>query len=127
MPTQFDSYGFEVLRGLVQSNIPFVAVVDDTGTEVLRWDVPNNGSASWASGPGTNPLAAELVITGQDIIDAGGSLPVTLVRTEAYESSAATTRVNHDTIRGDSGDPAPATLEVAEDTLTITHNHRLPP
>lgn len=120
MSTQFDSAGFSDLRSYIQSNWPFVAVIDDSGNEVLRWDVAANSNASWSSGPSSNPLEATLVITGQDIVDAGGSTPVTIDLTESYKTSSATTRM--------CGDPfTNATLEAPADEVTITHQLSLPP
>ncbi|WP_139203561.1 hypothetical protein [Halorientalis persicus] len=118
--TQLDSYGFEDLRTYIQNNWAFIAVIDDASNEALRWDVAANANASWSSGPGSNPLTAELTVTGQDVIDAGGSLPITLTGTESYKSSSATTRTTHDPW-------SDATLEVAEDEVVISHNFRLPP
>jgi len=119
MPTQADSYGFEDLRQYVQNNWAFIAVVDSTGSEVLRWDANNNANVTWTSGPASNPLTAELVVTGQDLIDAGASLPVTLVRTDAFKSDAASARVAHDSYTD-------ATFEEEADELTITHNYQIP-
>lgn len=111
--------GFTDLRGYVQSNWPYVAVIDGTGTEQLRWDVAANSNASFTSGSSTNPLTAELEVTGQDLIDAGASLPVTLTKTESYKSSSATTAMGSDTFTD-------ATLEASGDTVTISHNIELP-
>jgi len=119
MPTQFESFGNEDIRTYLQNNWNFIAVLDDAGTEQLRWEVDANANTTWSSGPGTNPLTAQLTITGQDIIDAGGSLPVTLARTETYKSSSATTRTSTDTFTD-------ATLEATNDELTITHDYEVP-
>jgi len=118
--TQFEPHGFKDLRTYLQNNWQYIAVVDDTGSEVLRWDVAANGSASFTSGPTSNPLTTELIITGQDIVDAGGSLPITLERTETYTSATASTRTSTDTISS-------ATLEHSADQVTISHDYRMPP
>lgn len=120
MSTQFDSAGSSDLRSYIQNNWPYVAVIDDGGNEVLRWDVAANGNASWSSGPSTNPLEATLTITGQDVQDAGGSLPVAFDLTESYKTSSATTRM--------CGDPfTNATVEAPADEVTITHQLSIPP
>lgn len=116
---EFNANGYEDLRNYLQTNWNHIAVVDDAGTEQLRWDVDANANTSFTSGPGTNPLTAELVITGQDIIDAGGSLPVTLSSTEAYKSGSATTIMASDTMTN-------ATLEQDSDQVTITHDYQMP-
>jgi hypothetical protein len=119
MPTEFESFGYEDLRTYLQNNWNWIAVVDDGNTEQLRWDVDANANTSWTSGPASNPLTAELTITGQDIVDAGGSLPVTLNRTETYKSSGATTRTSTDTFTG-------ATLETTNDQVIISHDYEMP-
>ncbi|OYR94042.1 hypothetical protein DJ71_02345 [Halorubrum sp. E3] len=114
MANPFDNAGFEDLHTYIQNNWSFVAVVDDGGTEVLRWDVAANSNASWSGGSGSTPLTATLTVTGQDITDAGGSLPVTIDRTESYKTSGSSTRM--------CGDPfTNATLEAPADEVTITH------
>lgn len=120
MATALDTYGYSDLRSYIQSNWNWIAVVDDDGTEQLRWDVAANGNASWTSGSGSNPLTAELVITGQDLLDAGTTLPVTLTLTESYKSSSATSRTTHDSYTD-------ATIEADNDEVTITHSFSLPP
>jgi hypothetical protein len=120
MAKQIESYGFEDLRNYAQSNWAFIALIASDGSEILRWDANNNSNVTWSSGPGTNPLTAEITVKGQDIIDAGGSLPVTISETETYKSASASTRIGNDTM-------SDATLEVAEDQVTISHNYNLPP
>lgn len=120
MATPFDSAGNEDLRTYIQNSWAFIAVVDASGGEVLRWDANNNASVTWTSGPASNPLVAELTVSGQDILDAGGSLPVTLTRTELYKSTGTSTRMATDPYTD-------ATLEAPNDELTITHNIEIPP
>lgn len=120
MSSPFDSDGNTDLREYIQANWPYVAVVDSGGTEQLRWDIAANGNASWSSGPSSNPLKATLTVTGQDIQDAGGSLPVTLARTESYKSSESSTRMGSDT-------HTDATLEAPLDKVVVTHTIELPP
>lgn len=119
MANPFSAAGYDDLRAYVQNNWNHIAVLDDTGAEVLRWDVPSNADASWASDATGNPLTAELVITGQTLIDAGYTLPLTLASTEAYKSDSATTAMGADTMTN-------ATMETESDTLTITHDYELP-
>jgi len=118
--TQFDSAGFEDLRTYLQNNWAFIAVLDDAGAEQLRWDVAANSSASFTSGASSNPLTAELTVTGQDIQDAGGTLPVTIKTTEVYKSGPASTRMGSDSMTD-------ATLESSADEVVITHDYEMPP
>jgi hypothetical protein len=120
MPSPFDASGNTDLREYIQNNWTHVAVVDSGGSEQLRWDVAANGNASWSSGSASNPLEATLTVTGQDIQDAGGSLPVTLSRTESYKSSGASTRMGADPYTD-------ATLEAPADEVVVTHQIEVPP
>ncbi len=120
MTTPIEAAGYDDLRAYIQNNWPFVAILDDTGTEWLRWDVAANANAQWTSGPSTNPLTAELTVTGSDLQNAGATLPITLNRTEAYKTSSATTRMGTDT-------HTDATVQVSGDEVVITHRFRLPP
>lgn len=117
--TEFNSAGYEDLRTYLQNNWQFIAVLDDSGTEQLRWEIGVNTNTTWASGPNTNPLTAELTITGQDLIDAGATLPVTLASTEAYKSGTATTVMGSDPITD-------ATVEASGDEVTISHDYEMP-
>ena len=119
MSSPFNAAGNEDLRGYVQSNWNHIAIIDDGGTEQLRWDVDANSNTSWTSGPSSNPLTAELVVTGQDLVDAGTSLPVTLKKTESYKSSSATIVMGDDTMTD-------ATLEATGDEVTISHDYEIP-
>jgi len=120
MPSNFDTDGYTDLRAYIQANWTHIAVVDSGGGEQLRWDVAANANASWSSGSASNPLEATLTVTGQDIQDAGGSLPVTLSRTESYKSSGATTRMAGDSYTD-------ATLEAPADEVVVTHQIEVPP
>jgi hypothetical protein len=120
MASQFDAAGFDDLRAYIKNNWNWIADIDSGGGEQLRWDILNNSNVTITSDATGNPLTAELTITGQDLKDAGATLPVTLSSTEVYKSSSATTRMAADTM-------SDATFDVAEDELTITHDYNLPP
>jgi len=115
----FESEGYTDLRNYLQNNWNHIAVLDDTGTEQIRLEVGTDSNATFISDSSTNPLTAELVVSGQNIQDAGGSLPVTLNKTEAYKSSSATTVMGSDTM-------SDATLEQSGDEVTITHDYEMP-
>lgn len=120
MPRNFDTSGYTDLRAYIQNNWTHIAVVDSGGGEQLRWDVAANGNASWSSGSASNPLEATLTITGADIQNAGGSLPVTLSRTESYKSDGSSTRMGSDS-------HTDATLEAPADEVVVTHQIEVPP
>lgn len=120
MVTQFESHGFDDLRLYVENNWDFIALVDDQGNELLRWQVPDNANTTWDSTSSSNPLRAKLTVTGQDIQDAGNTLPVTVDLTESYKSASATTRTTYDPFTNIS-------IEVPNDKVVITHEFRLPP
>jgi len=120
MTTAFDAFGYEDLRTYLQNNWNWLAFVDGGGTEQLRWDLNNNNNVSWTNGPSTNPLTAEITVTGQDLVDAGGTLPITLVQTEVFKNSSATTRLGHDT-------HTEATFEATADEVVFTHDYEMPP
>jgi len=119
MASPFSADGYADLRSYIQNTWNWIAVLDDSGSEVLRWDISSNANAQWTSGPSGNPLTAELTITGQTLLDAGSTLPVTLASTEAYQASSATTLMGADSMTN-------ATLEVDADQVTITHDYELP-
>lgn len=120
MTTQFDIFGFQDLRTYMQNNWNFVAVVDSNGNEIIRRDVDGDAGADWDSDPQSNPLTAVLTITGQDIEDAGHTLPVTLSMSETYKSDSATQRTTHDSFTD-------VTIDATNDEVQITHNYRAPP
>jgi hypothetical protein len=119
MPTEIEAAGYENLRNYVQNNWDHIALANASGAELVRIDIPNDPRASFISGSGSNPLEAELIVTGQDIIDAGNQLPIQATRTEAYTSQSATTRMGYDPI-------ADVTFEAPNDELTILHEYSLP-
>lgn len=120
MTTAIESHGYEDLRSYVLNNWDFIAVVDDVGNEVLRWQVPDNTNTQILSSSGTNPVTIELTITGQDLQDAGNTLPVTLSQTEAFSSSTASTRFGYDSFSN-------VDVQVPNDEVVITHRYKLPP
>lgn len=115
----FTNAGYTNIRAHLQNTWNWVAVVDSNGNEQLRWQVDANPNTTWASDSSSNPLRAELTVTGQDILDAGGSLPVTLTRTETFTSETATQRTSYDSYTD-------APLQVANDEVVITHSYEVP-
>lgn len=65
--TEFEQEGYEDLRTYLQDNWAFISVVDDDDTEQIRLEIDVDDDTSWESGPGSNPLTAEMEITGSMI------------------------------------------------------------
>ena len=121
MASSFDTAGYTDVRDYIQNNWTHIALVDDAGNEVTRIDVTADSRSSWSSGSGTNPLEATITVTGGDSdIDVATNGAVTIVRTESYKGSGASTRMAADPFTN-------ATLEATEDELTITHQIEVPP
>lgn len=123
----YDAYGYDQIRSHVQSTWNWLAILNDSGTELLRWDLTANANATLSSDATANPLEYTITVTGQDIVDAGGSLPETLSELELYESSAASTPVGQDSLRDSGGNATTATLEAPSDTVDITFTQNWPP
>lgn len=121
MPTSLKPAGYEELRQHAQSEWTWVALVDDAGSEVTRIDILNDSRASWSSDYTTNPLEATITIHGGDAdIDVAANGPITLVRSESYESQSDTNRKGYDTF-------ADVILETEDDELTLSHQIEIPP
>lgn len=112
--------GYQDLRSYIQSNWTHIAIIDDTDSEVLRWNITDNNNVSWSSGSASNPLEITLTVTGSDVQDNGGTLPVTVIGSTLYKSASAP-----NPMAGDSH--TAATLEAPNDELQITHQTEVPP
>jgi len=117
MASPLTSDGYQDLRETVYNDWTFLALVDDTGTEVTRIDVVNDTRASFSSDATTNPVEITVTVTGGD---SDITTPVTIDTTESYRTSSATTPLAADTFTN-------ATLEASNDELTITHQIEIPP
>lgn len=124
---QYNSNGLTELRQYAYNNFSWLAVLNDAGTELLRWDLLNNTNVTVTSDASANPVQYTVTITGQDLIDAGYSLPQTLTDVELYQTSSATTAVGSDSIRDSSGTATNATLEAPNDQLESTFYQEIPP
>lgn len=111
------SAGSQDLREAIKNRWTSVALIDDTGAEETRIDIPNDSRASWGD-PSTNPLTLTISVSGGD---SDISLPVTLERTELYPNQSAT-----DAYSGDNFDEGVATLGGVGDVLDVTHDVEQP-
>ena len=113
MAEQHTSAGSQDLREAIKARWTSVALIDDSGTEEERIDIPNDSRASWGD-PSTNPLTLTISVSGGD---SDITTPVSLARTELYPDQSATTAYS-----GDDFDEGVATLGADADTLDVTHD-----
>lgn len=116
----FETAGYTDLRNYIQNNWTFISLVDDGGSESIRLEVGVDTNTSWSSDSSSNPLEASLTITGSDIQNAGGTLPVTLTKSQSHKDGTTSTVLAEDTYTN-------ATLEASNDELTVTHTIEIPP
>lgn len=119
----YEAYGYERFRELARDNFNFIALIDDTGTEVARFDLSADSRGVLASDAGTNPLTWEVTITGSD---ADITTPVTLDSYELHETSSSTDAIGIDQIRDSGGNPVNATLEADADQVVLTIDQNIP-
>jgi hypothetical protein len=124
---EYNAYGYELVRSYIKTNWSWLAILNDSGTELLRWNLTSNGNVTLSSDETSNPLEYTITITGQDLIDAGYSLPQTLSSGELYESDTASTAIGSDSLRASDGTATTATLEAATDTVDLTWTQEWPP
>lgn len=75
---EYNAGGYDDLRQYVYDNYNWLAVLNDGGTGLLRWDLLFNGNVTIDSDASANPIQYTIVVAGQDLQDAGNSLPQTL-------------------------------------------------
>jgi len=121
MADPLNTAGYEDLRNYVQNNWQYVALIDDSGTEITRINIPNDSRASWASGSGNNPLKVEIVVEGGDSdVDVQSNGAITFLKVASYKVSGGGSNLGDETFTN-------ATLEASQDELTITHTIEIPP
>lgn len=121
MADPLSTAGYEDLRSYVQNNWKYVALINDSGTEVTRINIPNDSRASWTSGSGSNPLEVEVVVTGGDSdIDVQSNGATTISKAASYKTSTGGSNLGDETLTN-------ATLEASQDELTVTHTIEIPP
>lgn len=76
------------LRNYAQNNWNYVALFDDTNTEVLRVQIGNDSRFAWSSGSASDPLTLDGTVTGGD---ADVPTPTTFEYVKLFQSSSATT------------------------------------
>lgn len=113
---QYDSYGNQRLRELANNNFTYLALIDDLGNEITRIDVTTDSRVVNEPDPRTNPLTYSVKISGtnNDI-----TRPVTIAKTELYETSNGTTPVGMDTM-------VDAIIESPGDVVTVSHDQEIP-
>lgn len=125
--TQYDSYGLGVLRSYAYNNFNWLSIENGSGSELLRWDLLSNGNVTVDSDAASNPVQYTITVTGQDLIDAGNTLPVTMSDGVLYETDTSTDAIGSDPLRDTNGNATQATLEAANDEVEVTFEQRIPP
>lgn len=95
---QYSTYGLDTLRSYVYNNFNWLAILNDSGTELIRWDLINNSNVTLDSDASNNPVQYTITITGGDLENAGYSLPQTLETGELYETNSSTDDVGTDSL-----------------------------
>lgn len=126
MPTELREAGYESLRDLINSSRTapsqwdYIALVDDTGSEVIRVSITGDADASWStedqdSSRTSETMVVTYTITGADL----SSLPTTIVKSQLYDTSSGGSPLSEDTFTD-------ATLSSSSDELTVTHKVETP-
>ena len=123
---EYATNGYDDVRSYVYNNHNWLALVDDTGTEHIRWDLLANTNVTVTSDATSNPIEYEITVTGQDLVDAGATLPVSLQTQELYLTSSATTPLASQVIEDSSGTDTTATLEATTDEVLLTFTNSWP-
>lgn len=124
--SEYNTDGYTDVRTYVYNNHNWIGIFDDTDTELLRWDLSANTNVTEVSGPASNPIEYDIEITGQDIIDAGYSLPVTIVYGQVYDSDTSSTPFASDNFADDSGADTSATIKTSGDTVVVAFTNEWP-
>lgn len=124
--TEYNSNGYDDVRSYVYNNHNWLALIDDTGSEILRLDLNADSRVTENSGPASNPIEYTITITGQDIQNAGFSLPLTLTDGEVHETSSTTASFATDALKDANGNATQATLEAETDEVAINFTNEWP-
>lgn len=127
MPTELTEAGYESIRDLVRSAATapaqwdYIALIDDTGSEVLRVSVTGDSRASWSEEDqdvsGTDEtMVATITVSGGD---ADITTPVTINESRLYDTNSGGSSLSEDTFTN-------ATLQASSDELTVEHRIEVP-
>ena len=123
---EYNADGYDDLRQYIYDNYNWLAILNDSGTELLRWDLLSNSNVTVDSDATSNPIQYSITITGQDIVDAGGSLPQTLASQEIHKTAGSSTPFGSDVLRDSTGTERSATLEATSDEVTVVFEQQAP-
>ena len=118
MTTPHTAAGDEDIRTYIENNWTFIALIDDTDSEVTRIDITGDARASFTSDATTNPLTIEITVEGGD---ADIPVPTTFTRSELYKVSTG-----GDELSGDDFTEGSAEIASTNDTLQVTHDVEQP-
>ena len=119
------SSGYQTIRDFANSSaaVPsqwdYIAVYDDTGSEVTRVSIVGDSRCQWLDVDGDNILKIEFDITGSD---SDISLPVTLEKSAVWNDTSG----NGGTQITEKESFASATLNQSGDSVTVTHTIKIP-
>jgi len=111
--------GYRDIRTYMKNNWNWIGLVDDNGTVQRRYDILNSSSVTIINSETSNPLTVEIEVTGSDIENIGGSLPVTLQSTKFFKTNNSTTSMGSDSI-------ADVELATSGDTVVVTAEYQSP-
>lgn len=127
MATELTNAGYESIRDLVRSAATapaqwdYIALIDDTGSEVTRVSITGDSRASWSeedqdSDATDETMTATITVTGGD---SDISTPVTIVESRLFDVSTGGSSLSEDTF-------TQATLEASSDQLKVEHKVEVP-
>lgn len=122
----YASGGYDDVRNYVYNNHTWLAIIDDSGTEVTRIDLSSSSLVTEESDAGSNPIEYMIELSGADIESAGATLPITLTDMELYDSSSSSTVFATDEFRDSSDNSTTATLEAPADKIVTTFTNEWP-
>jgi len=114
MVEEHTAAGNQDIRELIEADWTHVVLIDDTGTEETRLDIPADARAEWVDPPSRDPRSLQIEVSGSD---SDINYPVAIARTELYPDGTSTTPYS-----GDDLDEGPVDILTDTDTALITHD-----
>jgi len=122
---EITSDGYQSLRDFLNSSVAvpnqwdYIALFDDTGSEVLRVSITGDTRAQWQDVDGDPILQAKITITGGD---SDVPTPTTFNASAVFDDTAANSGVQITQQESFTQ----ATLDQSGDELTVTHDIEVP-
>jgi len=125
MAQELPNAGYESIRDLINSSRSapsqwdYIALVDDSGTEVIRVSITGDGDASWSTEDQDSSGSNETMVVTYTITGADVTTPVTINTSQLYDTSSGGSPLSEDTFTD-------ATLNSDSDELTVEHRVEVP-